>query len=37
MKLTQLFLDEIDREAPRTRRALENNSTWSKAPDVPGI
>src|SRR6476659_3382820 len=23
MKLTQLFLDELDREAPRTRRALE--------------
>lgn len=24
MKLTQLFLDELDREAPRTRRALEH-------------
>src|SRR6266699_2322525 len=24
MKLTQLFLDQLDREAPRTRRALEN-------------
>ena len=24
MKLTQLFLEEIDREAPRTRRALEH-------------
>ena len=24
MKLTQLFLDELDREATRTRRALEN-------------
>src|SRR6188508_2526787 len=24
MKLTQLFLDEFDREAPRTRRALEH-------------
>ena len=23
MKLTQLFLDELDREAPRTRRAVE--------------
>src|SRR5215831_19290339 len=23
MKLTQLFLEELDREAPRTRRALE--------------
>src|SRR3979409_688490 len=24
MKLTQLFLDDLDREAPRTRRALEH-------------
>jgi uncharacterized damage-inducible protein DinB len=24
MKLTQLFLDELDREVPRTRRALEH-------------
>ena len=24
MKLTQVFLDQLDREAPRTRRALEN-------------
>ena len=24
MKLTQLFLDQLEREAPRTRRALEN-------------
>lgn len=24
MKLTQLFVDELDREAPRTRRALEH-------------
>jgi len=24
VKLTQLFLDQLDREAPRTRRALEN-------------
>ena len=24
MKLTQLFLEELDREAPRTRRALQN-------------
>ena len=24
MNLTQLFLDELDREAPRTRRALEH-------------
>ena len=24
MKLTQLFLEELDREAPRTRRALEH-------------
>src|SRR5437588_9912170 len=23
MKLTQMFLDELDREAPRTRRAVE--------------
>jgi uncharacterized damage-inducible protein DinB len=27
MTLTQLFLDEIDREAPRTRRALEQVPT----------
>ena len=27
MKLTQLFLDQLDREAPRTRRTLENVPT----------
>jgi uncharacterized damage-inducible protein DinB len=36
MKLTELFLAELDREAPRTRRALENvpsgNDDWKPHP-----
>jgi uncharacterized damage-inducible protein DinB len=36
MKLTELFLDELEREAPRTRRALQNVPTgrddWTPHP-----
>src|SRR5262245_52048939 len=36
MTLTQLFLDELDREAPRTRRALEqvplDRDEWTPHP-----